>query len=166
MNLYRLPIHKKSPMIINTVVEISKGCAQKYEYNTKGYFEYDRSLNTAMVYPANYGFIPNTLAEDGDALDVILYNQNPIERGTVVESKVLGALDMEDEGEKDYKILAIPLNHIGLFSSLKDAPETLLKIYKNFFAHYKDLEGKKVVAKKWLSKESAYDIINNCAKKK
>ena len=164
MNLYNISTHEKSPVIVNCVVEISKGCGQKSEYDPQGFFKYDRSLNTAMVYPANYGFIPNTIAEDGDALDVVLYNQNPIARGTVVESKVLGVLDMEDDGEKDFKILAIPVNHIGLFSSFKDAPVSLLKIYKNFFAHYKDLEGKKVITKNWLNKEAAYSIIESCEK--
>jgi inorganic pyrophosphatase len=166
VNLYKISTHQKSPIVVNTVIEIPKGCSQKYEYDPKGYFKYDRSLNTAMVYPANYGFIPNTIAEDGDALDVILYNQNPIARGTVVESRVLGVLDMEDEGLKDYKILAIPVNHIGMFSTFKDAPQSLLKIYKNFFSHYKDLEGKKVLVKDWHKKDFAYEVINNCAKTK
>ena len=73
MNLYKLPSHKDFPKIVDAVVEIPKGKSVKYEYDPQGYFRYDRSLTSAMVYPASYGFIPSTMADDGDALDILVY---------------------------------------------------------------------------------------------
>jgi inorganic pyrophosphatase len=161
MNLYDIPIHEDSPNFCNVVVEIPKGSNEKYEYDPRGFFRYDRSLNTAMVYPANYGFIPNTMTEDGDPLDAVIYNFSPIQRGTVVEGRVLGVLDMTDDGEKDWKILVIPKCHIRKYNVLTDTPMSLLKIFKNFFAHYKDLDGKIVNMGDWHGKEKAFEIINN-----
>ena len=109
MNLYNLPAHVRSPRIVNSVIEIEAGSKNKYEYDGDlGVFMYDRCLNSAMVYPASYGFIPGTLCEDGDPLDVLVVSPEPIKRATVVETKVLGYLDMDDEGDKDYKIVGVP----------------------------------------------------------
>ena len=121
MNLYNLPIHEKSPRIVNAVIEIEEGSKNKYEYDGNlGVFMYDRCLNSAMVYPASYGFVPNTLCDDGDPLDIMVISPEPIKRATVVEAKVLGVLDMEDEGSKDYKVLAVPNFYTRKYSSLKD----------------------------------------------
>jgi len=170
MNLYHLSTHNLSPKIVNAVIEIPKGTSAKYEYHKDGYFIYDRSLTSAMVYPASYGFIPNTLAEDGDALDVLIYNSTPIDRGTVVECEVLGVLDMEDEDSegklnKDYKILCVPTSHIRNYRSLKDIDPLFLKISKNFFLHYKDLNEKQVNVFDWRGKAVAQKIIKNCSNK-
>ena len=108
MNLYNLPTHKESPKRVNAIVEIPKDTNVKYEYDPiHSVFSYDRSLISAMVYPSSYGFIPSTLAEDGDALDILIYNAVPIQTGTLVECRVIGVLDMEDDGFKDFKILGI-----------------------------------------------------------
>lgn len=161
MNLYKIPSHKNSPKIVNAIVEIPKGISAKYEYDPKlEVFTYDRSLTSAMTYPCSYGFIPSTHGEDGDALDFLIYNSTPIERGTLVESKVIGVLDMEDDGEKDYKILGVPTSHVRKYCCLKDIDPMFLKIAKNFFQHYKDLNNKKVIVKDWHEKNVAYDIIN------
>jgi inorganic pyrophosphatase len=161
MNLYKLPIHKKSPKIVNSIVEIPKGTNVKYEYdNDLGVFKYDRSLTSAFMYPCSYGFIPNTLSDDGDALDMLIYNSTPIERGTLVECKVIGMLDMEDDGEKDYKILGVPVSHVRRYYSLKQIDPMFLKIASNFFAHYKDLNGKEVKVSDWHEKHVAHKIIN------
>ena len=114
-----------------------------------------------MTYPCSYGFIPSTHGEDGDALDFLVYNSTPIERGTLVECKVIGGLDMEDEGEKDYKILGVPTSHIRRYSALKNIDPLFLKIASNFFQHYKDLNNKDVKVFDWHEKEFAYEIINN-----
>jgi inorganic pyrophosphatase len=169
-NLYEIPPHRKSPYLIDCVVEIPKGTSAKYEYDPSGYFRYDRSLTSAMVYPASYGFIPSTFADDGDPLDVLVYNGTPIERGTVVECEVIGVLDMEDEGStvgmhKDYKILGAPVSHIRKYKSLKDIDSLFLDISKNFFLHYKDLNNKNVIVKDWHDKETAWDIINESVEK-
>jgi inorganic pyrophosphatase len=164
MNLYKLPLHKDFPKIVDAVIEIPKGKSVKYEYDPQGYFRYDRSLTSAMVYPASYGFIPSTMADDGDALDVLVYNRIPIDRGTVVECKVIGVLDMEDEGStagihKDYKILGVPTSHVRGYDSLNDVDQMFLAIAKNFFLHYKDLNNKDVRVFDWHEKDKAYEII-------
>jgi len=166
-NLYDLPIHPQSPQRVNSIIEIPKDTNVKYEYDSElGVFSYDRSLLSAMVYPASYGFIPQTLAEDGDALDVMIYNATPINTGTLVESRVIGVLDMEDEGFKDYKVLATPVSHIKEYRSLSDIDSNFLKICQNFFAHYKDLNNKKVKVLDWHEADVAKEIVNRSYKKK
>ncbi len=162
MNLYKIPTHEKSPNIVYGVIEIEEGHKNKYEYdpNLNG-FIYDRCLTSAMVYPASYGFIPNTLCEDGDPLDILIISPEPIKRATIVESKVLGVLDMEDEGDKDYKILAVPNFYTRKYANLNSIDNAFLKICKNFFAHYKDLSysGDRVKVFNWHDKNFAQKII-------
>lgn len=166
MNLYHLPTHNRSPKVINAIVEIPKDTNVKYEYNPDySVFAYDRSLISAMVYPCSYGFIPSTMAEDGDALDVLIYNAMPIQTGTLVECRVIGVLDMEDDGFKDYKILGTPTSHVKKYRSLKDIDPNFLKICENFFSHYKDLNNKKVKVFNWHEKEYAHKVINKTIKK-
>jgi inorganic pyrophosphatase len=161
-NLYHLPIHKFSPCIINCIIEIPKDTNVKYEYdNDYGVFKYDRSLISAMVYPASYGFIPSTKSDDGDALDVLIYNSRPIDTGTLVEAKVVGVLDMTDDGDKDYKILATPTSHVREYHDLSDIDPQFLKICQNFFNHYKDLNNKNVEVFDWHESEFAYKIIKD-----
>ena len=161
-NLYELPVHPESPQRVNAVVEIPKDTNVKYEYDCElGVFVYDRSLLSAMVYPASYGFIPQTLGEDGDALDILIYNAMPINTGTMVESRVIGVLDMEDEGLKDYKILATPVSHVKEYRSLADIDPNFLVICQNFFAHYKDLNDKKVKVFDWHEADFAKEIVRN-----
>lgn len=162
MNLYDIPIHAESPRVVNAVIEIPKHTSAKYEYDTDTcLFKLDRCLRSAMVYPANYGFIPSTKADDGDALDILIYCSTAIERGTLVECKVLGCLDMTDNGEKDYKVLAVPTSHHKKYSELEDLNEDWLKIAANFFAHYKDLDHKRVTVDSWLTREQTYSIIDS-----
>lgn len=162
MNLYQLPTHKRSPQVVNAVIEIEEGSKNKYEYDGQlGVFMYDRCLNSAMVYPASYGFVPGTLCEDGDPLDILVISPEPIKRATVVETKILGVLDMDDEGEKDYKLVGVPNFYTRQYSNLKDLEESFLQISKNFFAHYKDLSmsGDKVQVHDWHDKKFAHKII-------
>ena len=120
MNLYKLPTHERSPRIVYGVIEIEEGSKNKYEYDGDlGVFMYDRCLTSAMVYPASYGFIPGTLCEDGDPLDILVISPEPIKRATVVECKVVGCLDMDDEGDKDYKILAVRIFTLENIAVLK-----------------------------------------------
>lgn len=165
MNLYSIPTHHDSPSIINAIVEIPKGTTAKYEYDDNlGVFRLSRCLASAMVYPASYGFIPSTLADDGDALDVVVYNATPIDRGTLVECEVVGALDMTDDGDKDYKILAVPTSHVRNYNSLEDIDPMFLNVASNFFQHYKDLEAKDVCIYGWLDKTQAVDIVRESIK--
>tara|TARA_Y100000361_G_scaffold126733_1_gene120853 strand:+ start:18393 stop:18947 length:555 start_codon:yes stop_codon:yes gene_type:complete len=163
-NLYKIRPHPQTPHIVDAVVEIPKGKSTKYEYDSEGFFRYDRSLTSAMVYPASYGFIPSTYADDGDPLDILVYNRIPIDRGTVVECNVIGVLDMEDEGStvglhKDYKILGVPTSHVRDYQSLSDIDPMFLEISKNFFLHYKELNNKQVKVFDWHEKDVAFDII-------
>jgi len=162
MNLYNLPIHNKSPKIVNAVIEIEEGSKQKYEYDKDlGAFKYDRCLASAMVYPASYGFIPGTLCEDGDPLDILVLSPAPIRRATVVEVKPLGYLDMEDDGAKDYKVIGVPTFYTRSYAKLEDLEPTFLDISKNFFSHYKDLSRtQSVKVFDWHSRDDAWDIIN------
>lgn len=171
MNLFHIPKHLKSPDIINAVIEIPRGTSAKYEYDERGFFKYDRSLTSAMVYPASYGFIPRTHAEDGDPLDVMVYNSMPIQRGTVVECQVIGVLDMEDEDHdgkmtKDYKILGVPTSHIRQYRTLSDIDPLFLDISKNFFLHYKDLNNQIVKVFDWHGQKKAKKIIKECSNPK
>lgn len=159
-NLYKIPIHKDSPRTVNAIIEIPKGTSNKYEYDPKlELFKLDRCLTSAMVYPANYGFIPNTLADDGDPLDVLLYTQGVIQRGTLVECVVIGALDMEDDGDKDYKIVARPVASFDMPKDINELRQDFMQITKNFFEHYKDLDRKKVICHGWLDKQATHEII-------
>jgi inorganic pyrophosphatase len=163
MNLYKLPIHEKSTRIATAVIEIEEGSKNKYEYDGNlGVFMYDRCLTSAMVYPASYGFIPSTLCDDGDPLDILVVSPEPIKRATVLDAKVLGVLDMEDEGAKDYKIIAVPNFYTRKYAKLSDIEDSFLDISKNFFAHYKDLSmsGGKVKVFEWHDKDVAWEIIN------
>ena len=162
MNLYNLPIHSDSPKIINAVVEIPRGTSAKYEYDSEmGVFKLDRCLMSAMVYPASYGFIPSTLAADGDALDVIVYNAQPVDRGVLVECNVIGCLDMYDNGVADYKVLACPTSHVKEYYTIDDVDPVFLRVAENFFQHYKELDDKHVSTSGWVRREETYDIIND-----
>ena len=168
MNLFKIKQPNTSPDIINAVIEIPKGTSAKYEYEPQGYFKYDRSLTSAMVYPASYGFVPQTYADDGDPLDVLVYNSTPIERATVVECQVIGVLDMEDEDHngkmcKDYKILGVPTSHVRDYKNLSDIDPLFLDISRNFFLHYKDLNNKTVKVYNWHGPKKAKKIIKECS---
>jgi inorganic pyrophosphatase len=165
MNLYKIPTHPDSPVVVNAIVEIPKGTSVKYEYDGDlELFKMDRMLCSAMTYPASYGFIPNTLAEDNDPLDIVIYNSLPINTGALVECNVLGVLDMIDKGEKDWKVIAAPTSHIKNYKDISDIDDTFLKVCKNFFAHYKDLNGTSVSVLDWHDKQFAYDIVESCVK--
>lgn len=160
MNLYSIPTHVKTPDIVNAVIEVPKGTSAKYEYDVDmQLFKLDRCLASAMVYTANYGFIPSTLADDGDPLDALVFNAVPIERGTLVECRPVGVLDMTDDGKKDYKVLMTPTSHIKQYTSLDDIDPVFLRVTKNFFQHYKDLDNKHVVVGDWLDTITAKRII-------
>lgn len=164
-NLYNLPTYADQKQdVVNGIVEIPKGTSAKYEYdNEYGLFKLDRCLVSAMTYPASYGFIPGTLTHDGDALDIVIFNRTPIERGTLVECNVVDCLDMEDQGDKDYKILACPVSHVKQYSKLCDIDPMFLKVAENFFSHYKDLDvnTSPVEIKGWLGRRKALQIVRD-----
>lgn len=164
MNLKNLSIGKNAPRRVNCVVEIARDSSAKYEYDVDlGAFKLDRILKSAMRYPANYGFVPSTLAEDNDPLDMMIYTWTPIQMGAVVECDVIGVLEMDDDGEKDWKVIGRPkFAHEKGITDIHNVNKTFLDMAKNFFQHYKDLEGKVVEIGEWLPKDRAIEIVAEC----
>ena len=165
-NLELIETHKVSPRIVNAIVEIPKGTSAKYEYNPDlDTFQLDRCLPSSMMYPCSYGFVPSTLAEDDDPLDILIYNDTPIDRGTLVECNVIGALDMTDSGGRDWKILGTPTSHVRNYRSLKDIDPMFIKLASHFFKHYKDLNNSIVEVNDWHGKQKAFEIIKQCSRR-
>ena len=165
MDVSKISSGKNVPSQINVFVEIPQGSSVKYELDKdSGAIFVDRFLYTAMAYPFNYGFIPNTKAEDGDAMDVMLISSMPVVSGSVVPARPIGILEMEDEAGIDHKILAVPTEKIDPhFSDVKDVSDLAnhmkLRI-KHFFESYKQLEpGKWVKIKDFLDKTKAEEEI-------
>ncbi len=151
---------KNPPEDINVIIEIpAYQDPIKYEVDKEtGAIFVDRFMNTCMHYPCNYGYIPQTLAEDGDPTDVLVITPFPVIPGSVIRCRPLGMLRMTDESGVDCKILAVPVSKIcpmyNHMKDYKDAPELLLKQIKHFFEHYKDLEeGKWVKVENWVGLE-------------
>jgi|TARA_R100001163_G_C5012392_1_gene157855 inorganic pyrophosphatase len=165
-NLELIETNSGSPRVVNAVVEIPKGTSAKYEYNPElDMFQLDRCLPSSMIYPCTYGFVPSTFAEDNDPLDILIYNDVPIQRGTLVECNVIGALDMTDSGGRDWKILGTPTSHVKKYRSLKDIDPMFLKIASYFFRHYKDLNKSYVKVGDWHGKEKTFNVIKECVER-
>lgn len=151
-----------SPEKFNVIIEISQGSQDKYEYDEElDVIKLDRVLFTAQRYPTNYGFIPETRAEDGDHADVLLLSTNPILPGAVVEARAIGFMNMVDSDEVDNKVIAVPTGdpRWADIQSLQDLPEHQLKEMKNFFETYKLLQNKVVTIGDYESKEKALEFI-------
>jgi len=171
MDLKKLKIGDNPPEVVNVVVEIPQGSLVKYELDKdSGFIVADRFHYTAMPYPFNYGFIPNTLAEDGDPVDVMVVSSQPLAVGIVISVRVIGMLEMEDEAGVDTKIIAVPTAKVDPFyahiDDVTDLDEPTQKKIKHFFDHYKELEpGKWVKTKAFLGKGEAFKDIEKCIKK-
>ncbi|AQX30260.1 MULTISPECIES: inorganic diphosphatase [Bartonella] len=166
MNIKEIPIGNNPPEDINVIIEVSVGSQPiKYEMDKKsGLLFVDRFLYTPMVYPGNYGFIPHTLSEDGDPLDVLICNTRPLMPGCVINVCPIGALIMEDDGGKDEKIIAVPTPKLTQryvdVHDYTDLPKITLKQIEHFFKHYKDLEPEKwVKIEGWRDKNFARELI-------
>ncbi len=150
---------------INVVIEIPQGSNIKYELDKdSGAIFLDRILYGSQFYPANYGFVPNTLADDGDPIDVLVLSSESVVPGCVIKSRVIGVLMMEDENGKDEKIIAVPTIKLdpkmAKINELEDLPEITLQQIKHFFETYKDLEpGKWVKVTGFDGKDKAIELI-------
>lgn len=146
---------------LNVIVEIPRGSNIKYEVdNDTGLLFVDRKLFTAMFYPCNYGFIPSTLEDDGDPVDVLVLGEFSLVPLSVIRVRSVGVLNTEDEEGIDSKIIAVPIDKIDPgFTSIKDVndiPENVKKQIEHFFQHYKELEGNKYVKiSGWGNKQMA-----------
>lgn len=165
MDLSKIPAGKNPPEDIYVVVEIPEGSSIKYEVDKEsGAVFVDRFLFTAMYYPFNYGFIPNTLAEDGDPTDVLVISSQPVVPGSVIRSRPIGMLEMEDEEGIDTKIIAVPVSKLDQsfdgVCEVTDLPQATLDKIKHFFEHYKELEkGKWVKVREFKSSDVAKEDI-------
>ncbi|MBJ3775869.1 inorganic diphosphatase [Acuticoccus mangrovi] len=151
MRLDAIPIGTNPPEDFNVVIEVPVGGEPiKYELDKEsGALWVDRFLYTPMRFPVNYGFVPHTLSEDGDPMDVLIASTRPIVPGAVMNARPIGVLHMEDESGSDEKILAVPVSKLTLrYEKLKtysDVPAITLQQIEHFFQHYKDLEPNKWV---------------------
>ena len=150
------------PQMINVIVEIPKGSQNKYEFDHENnVIKLDRVLFSPLYYPGDYGFVPNTLEEDGDPLDVLVLVTYPTFPGVLIEARPIGILEMVDNGEPDSKVLCVPVNDIR-YSEVKDlsgVPKPILNEIAHFFQVYKELEGKKVEVKGWNDVAAAHKSI-------
>lgn len=154
-------------MLVDMLVEIPKGSRNKYEFDHEtGRIYLDRMLFTATRYPADYGYIPETLAADGDALDAMALVSEPTFPGCWVRIKPVGLFVMEDQGKEDLKILGVPIGDPVWREAeeLSDVPEHLLRELEHFFAVYKDLEGKKTAVDGWREAPEAHAAIERARK--
>lgn len=166
MNVLFLTPGRNPPHDINVLIEIPVGGNPvKYEIDKQsGALLVDRFLHTAMYYPGNYGFIPNTLSEDGDPCDVMVLAPVPVNSGAVIRCRPVGALVMRDQAGPDEKILAVPVDDLHPFYAnireYSDLPEILLQQISHFFEHYKDLEpGKWTKVDGWVDAAGAGKLI-------
>ena len=146
-------------------VEIPRGSRNKYEYDEeRGVFRLDRVLYSSVHYPTDYGFIPDTLAEDGDHLDILVLVQEPTFPGCLIETRPLGGLDMADEKGPDFKVLAVPVGdpRVSHVRSLEQLGEHWLREIETFFATYKLLEPKQTEVLGWHGVEKARQVIAEC----
>lgn len=151
--------------IIETLIEIPVGSRNKYEYDQKRKrIRLDRVLYSSVHYPTDYGFIPETLAPDGDPLDVLVLAEEPVFPGCLVDARPLGVLQMRDQGEDDYKIVAVEHSdpRLSTIHTLGDLNPHLLKEIETFFNTYKDLEGKETEIVGWQGRADALRIITEC----
>jgi len=167
VNIDAIPTGKNSPDDINVIVEVPVGGEPiKYELDkASGALVVDRFLYTPMRYPGNYGFVPHTLSEDGDPIDVLVCNTRALIPGAVINCRPIGVLVMEDDGGQDEKVLAVPSSTISRryekIQNYEDLPPITLEQIEHFFQHYKDLEpGKWVKVQGWGSVDDAKSMIN------
>lgn len=163
-----VPTHVRSPGVIHTIVEIPKGRRSKFEVDKRtGLMKLDRYLYSSSHYPGDYGFVPQTLAEDGDALDVLVMVNEPTFTGCLIETRPLGLFKMVDRGAADYKVLGVPHSD-PLFSEyhdLGDAPSHFLREVEHFFATYKQLEGITITTGGWFPAQVAMAEIQACVER-
>lgn len=166
MRIDAIPIGKNPPEDINVIVEVPHGGHPvKYELDKEsGTLFVDRFMHTAMQYPCNYGFVPHTLSDDGDPVDVLVVSRIPVVPGAVIRSRPIGVLMMHDEAGQDEKILAVPVEKLNPYyknvQNYTDMPEILIQRITHFFQHYKDLEeGKWVNVDGWKDADFAREII-------
>jgi inorganic pyrophosphatase len=153
---------KKAPEIVNALIEIPQGSRAKYEIDkATGLLKLDRVVYSSFHYPINYGFIPQTLGEDNDPLDILVMCGETIQPLCLVEATVIGNMQMIDNGEKDDKIIAVATKDptVNHFTNVNELPRHFIAVLKNYFENYKVLENKVVEIDEFQDKDAAYSVI-------
>lgn len=164
MNIKTLPRGNKYPEEFNLVIEMPKNSHNKYEYDEElDVIKLDRVFYSAMALPHDYGFIPATRSEDGDHLDGIVLLDEPSYPGILIPCRPIGVLYMVDSGEKDEKIICVPVDdpRYSHIQELEDLGQHFKKEITHYFEHYKDLQGKKVEANTWGDKAEALKVLES-----
>lgn len=154
-----------SSLVVDAFIEIPTGSRNKYEYDqNKGGFILDRVLYSPMHYPAEYGYLQQTLALDGDPLDILVLTTYPTFPGCIIETRVIGVLVMSDDKGQDEKLLGVPVSdpRFKHVNNLEDVAPHLLKEISHFFQVYKDLENKKTIIEGWKDATVAKQIYEDC----
>ena len=163
MNLLH-DIEAGSATEMNVIVEIPKFSKNKYEIDKEtGLIALDRVMHTAQDYPFDYGFVPQTLFDDGDALDVVLVTTYPLAPGILVKARPVAVMEMTDDGDQDDKVVAVPIED-PRFDAIKDLPDLnqhFIKEMTHFFETYKKVQAKEVVVGQWRGAEAAKDAFTH-----
>lgn len=168
MNLEELPIGEEAPRLVNVAVEVPAGSRNKYEYDPElGVIARDRVLPGAVRYPTDYGFVPSTLTERGDPLDVVVAAYDPALPGCLLRARPIGALRTKDSKGEEYNVFAVPDDdpRFAHIRTLEDPPDQDLHEVEQFFEVYKRLEGdEEVEILGWLSSEETHEVIRESAR--
>lgn len=151
-----------APEHVNAIVEIPKGSRAKYELDKEsGMLKLDRVLYSSVYYPHNYGFIPQSYGDDNDPLDILVLSQIDVQPLCIVSAKVIGVMQMIDNGEADDKVIAIADNDMSVthIQDITDLPEHFIKELRSFFEDYKKLENKEVIVEEFQNRQKALDIV-------
>ncbi len=154
---------EKAPQVVNGLIEIPQGSRCKYEIDKKtGLLKLDRVIYSSFHYPINYGFIPQTLGQDNDPLDILVMCSESIQPLCLVEATVIGNMQMIDTGVADDKIIAVAAKDPGVnyINSISELPKHFIAVLRNYFEQYKVLENKKVEIDDFQDKEAAYRVID------
>lgn len=159
---------KMSKLVVEALIEIPHGSQNKYEVDkVNSRIILDRPLYSAMLYPGEYGYIENTLARDNDPIDILVFNSFPTFPGCIIESRIVGMLEMNDSGEEDVKLIAVSnrdprYDHV---QTLDDLPPHYLTEVRHFFDTYKQLQNKEVITGRWLGIEDAQWYLDDAIKR-
>lgn len=157
----------KAPETVRAVIEIPQGSRNKYEIDKEtGLLKLDRIIFSSFIYPVNYGFIPQTLGDDGDPLDILVICSQPIQPLCLVDATVIGNMQMIDQGDRDDKIIAVATNDpsVNYIHDVEEMPEAFFNQLRHFFEQYKVLENKKVEIDRFQTKADALAVITDAIK--